>query len=86
MLVVAGAPAAMASVGLVLILLSGSSVLWFLSYRDKKIAKVKKEISGAIQAALQLVKEDVGEAAQNSPKAVIAAACLAGFCAGKKFR
>lgn len=85
MLIVAGPPAAFACVGLVLILFSASCVFGFLSYRNKKIAKVKKEVSAVVQIAMQLVKEDVGEAVQTNPAAVAAAACLAGFCAGKKF-
>lgn len=85
MLIVAGLPAAVASVGFLLILFSSSVAYGFLSYRSKKLAKVKKEVSAAIQIALQIVKEDVGEAVQTNPTAVVAAACVAGFCAGKKF-
>jgi hypothetical protein len=85
MLIVAGPPAAVASVGLVLVLFSSSVAYAFVSYRSKKLAKVKQQVSDAIQIASQLVKEDVGDAVQSNPKSVVAAACLAGFCVGKKF-
>jgi hypothetical protein len=84
MLITAGAPVAVACTGLVLMCLAGGCVAGILSYRDRKIAQVKKEIADLIQLAIHLIKDDVGEAVQENPKALMAAASLAGFFAGKK--
>jgi len=75
---------AVVSTGGLLLLLSASCSFALIYYRDKKIAQLRKEISEGIKIALQLVKDDVGDAVQNHPKTVIAAACLAGFIAGKR--
>jgi len=76
---------AVISTGGVLLLLSAACTFGMIFYRDRKIAQIRKEISEGIKIALQLVKDDVGDVVQNHPKAVIAAACLAGFIAGKRF-
>lgn len=85
MQITAGLPIAVASTGLLLMMLAGGCVAGVFSYRDKKIAQVKRDVAEAIQLAIHLVKDDVGDAVQSNPKAVVAAACLAGFVAGKKF-
>ena len=85
LLITVGQLIAVVCTGVVFLMLAGLSAGGLFTYRNRKIAQVRKEITDALLLALQLVKDDVGEAVQSNPKTVIAAASLAGFVVGRKF-
>jgi hypothetical protein len=71
--------------GVIFLLLSATCAWSLATYRHKKIAQVHKDATEAIHLALKILKEDMGDAVQDHPKALLAGACIAGFVAGKKF-
>ena len=83
-LVTLGQIPALVCTAVVLMMIAAGSVYGMTVYRDRKIASVHKDMSEAIQSAVQLIKEDVGDVVQSNPKLVITAACLAGLVIGKK--
>lgn len=84
-LVTLGQLFAVVCTGVLLMLLAAACGFGMAFYRDRKLAQVRKEMSEALQVAMKLVKEDLGDVVQDNPKIIIATACLAGFVAGKKF-
>jgi hypothetical protein len=85
LLITVGQLMAVVCTGVIFLMLAGLSAGGLVSYRDKKIAQVRSEITETLLLALQLVKSDVGEAVQGNPKMTIAAASLVGFVVGRKF-
>lgn len=84
-LVAHGQLIAVVCASVVLLILAALCSGGLVFYRRKKIAEVNKEMIETVRTAFQLVKDDVGDVVENNPKAIIAAACLAGFVAGKRF-
>jgi len=66
-------------------LICGLIAYGVLLYKRHRIRKMRQEIAGTVQTALELADEELSQPVRENPKMAVLVASLAGYIVGEKF-